>query len=154
MMTKEQDQRFPLKLGSLWRAVWLGVLVGGSAYAAFDWMMGRPFSLRPTVVMAAAAAVTCAILYFTMSTRANSQRLLIADKSGVPRELRWIDVTEVTLMKYWGQPHWRITSTGGKHFWLSRDTKNLRRLYEMARKHGGENHPLVKALERPIYEHE
>lgn len=153
-MNDEPDYAFPLKIGTLWRAVWLGVLAGGFSYSAFAWLTGKPFSLRPTVVMASAAAVTCATLYFFMSTRANSKRLLIADVWGVRRTLPWDEITEVTYMKYWGQPHWRITSRAGKHHWLSRDTKNLRKLYELAREHGGENHPLVRALEKPIFEHE
>jgi hypothetical protein len=153
-MNDERDQVFPLKPSTLWRAVWLGVLMGGFSYAAFDWLMGRPFSLRPTAVMAGAAAVTCVVLYFMMSTRANSQHLFIADSWGMRRVLRWDEIADVSFMKYWGQPSWRITSNTGKRYWLSRDTKNLRALYELARTHGGESNPLVKALAKPIYEHE
>jgi hypothetical protein len=153
-MSNETDESFPLKPATLWRAVWLGVLIGGFSYAAFDWLMGRPFSPRSTAVMAAAAAVTCVFIYFFMSTRANSQRLLLADSWGTRRALRWDDIASVSYTKHWGHPNWRITSNTGKHHWLSRDTKNLRGLYELARMHGGEHHPLVKALEKPIYEHE
>jgi hypothetical protein len=153
-MNEEKDRTFPLKPGALWRAVWLGVLVGASSFAALDWLMGRPFSPRPTIALAIAAAITCAILYFVLGTRANSQRLLLANSWGARSALSWQDIASVVYMKRGGQPQWRITSTAGKHFWLARDTKNLRGLYELALKHGGTNNPLVKALERPVYEHE
>ncbi len=153
-MSEEKYQAFRLQPSALWRAVWLGVVVGGSSVAALDWLSGRPFSPRPTILMAAAAAATCAVLYFLLGTRANSQQILLADSWGTRRPLRWADIALVSYMKRGGQPQWRITSTAGKHFWLARETKNLRGLYALAREHGGEDHPLVKALEKPIYEHE
>lgn len=153
-MRDDVDQSFPLKPGALWRAVWLGTLVGVFLTASIDWLRGEPFSFRTTGGVVVGAVIACLFMCFVVCTRANAQRLLIADSSGRRRSLHWSEIAEVTYTKRWGYPQWRITSTSGKHHWLARDTKNLRGLYELSRKHGGENHPLVRALEKPIYEHE
>jgi hypothetical protein len=153
-MGDDKDQSFPLKPGALWRAVWLGTLVGVFFTASIDWLRGEPFSFRTTAGVVAGAAVACLFMYFVVCTRVNSTRLLITDSSGMRRDLRWDEISDVTFTKRWGFPQWCLTSISGKYHWLARDTKNLRGLYELARKHGGENHPLVKALEKPIYEHE
>jgi hypothetical protein len=153
-VSEDRDQSFPLKLGALWRAVWFGTLVGVFLTASIDLMRGEPFSFRTTAGVVAGAVVACLFMYFVVCTRANSKRLLIANSLGTRRNLPWGDIVEVTYTKRWGYPQWRLTSASGKHHWLARDTKNLSKLYQLAREHGGENHPLVRALEKPIYEHE
>jgi hypothetical protein len=153
-VTDPHDQAFPLKPGALWRSVWLGTLAGVFLTASIDWLSGKPFSFRTTAGVVAGAAAGCVFLYFFACTRANAERLLITDSRGIRRRLRWPDIAEVVFTRRWGFPQWRITSAAGKAHWLSRETKNLRGLYELARQHGGPDHPLVKALERPVYEHD
>ncbi|MCW5610499.1 MAG: hypothetical protein KIS83_07410 [Rubrivivax sp.] len=145
-------QSFPVKIPSLWRQTLGGMTAGGVAARLHQWVQGEAFSWPASLPLMAAAAVLVALVYFLQPTRAGSAGLKLMTSWGLRRQLRWTDVRQVTLARaHLLQPSLKVLDHEGRVHWIDRDTRNLRGLYELALRHGGEDHPLARALRTPLH---
>ncbi|MBX3635424.1 MAG: hypothetical protein KF683_08575 [Rubrivivax sp.] len=145
-------QSFPVKIPSLWRQSLGGMTAGAVAARLLQWAQGEPFSWPASLPMMGTAAVLVALVYFLQPTRAGSEGLKLMTSWGLRRTLPWSAVRQVTLARlHLLQPALKVLDHEGRVYWIDRETKNLRGLHELALRHGGEDHPLTRALRTPLH---
>jgi hypothetical protein len=145
-------QSFPVKLPTLWRQVFPAGLFGAVVGRGLLWLEGQPFSWPNTLPLMAAAAVGVLAIYFFQPTQAGASGLYVMNSWGFRRRLAWTDVQAVDFARlYYLQPSLRIKDLKGRHHWIAVDTKDLQGLHALVQTHGGAQHPLLKALETPLY---
>jgi hypothetical protein len=143
---------FPVKIPTLWRQAFPGLLMGGVVARCIEWTQGQAFSLPNTLPMMAVAAVLVAVAYFFQPTLAGAAGLKLMSAWGFRRQVAWHDIQSVTLARlFWVQPSLKLTDGAGRAHWIARDTKDLRGLHALALQHGGKDHPLTRALETPLF---
>jgi hypothetical protein len=145
-------KRFPVKLTALWRQAFPGLVLGAMAGRLGLWLQGEDFSLPNTLPLMAAAALMVVLMHALQPTLAGAQGLRVMNVWGVRRPLAWSQIRSATLGRLYGvQPSVKLTDGQGKSYWIARDTQDLRGLYDIARQHGGAQHPLTRVLETPLF---
>jgi hypothetical protein len=126
--------------------------VGGLIARASQWAQGEPFSLPSTLPLMAIAAAMVVLMYFLQPTLCGPNGLKLMTRWGYRRHLKWSDVAAVSLDRaFFVQPSLKVQDPRGRVHWIARDTKNLKGLHGLAIQHAGTGHPLVQALEIPLY---
>lgn len=144
---------FPIKLPTLWRQVFPAMVLGGLTSRGLLWLQGQPFNWPDTLPMMAVAAVLVLMIHFLQPTQAGETGLHVMTIWGFRRRLAWADVRSVSFARlYLLQPSLRLLDAQGRSHWIATDTKDLAGLHELARAHGGADHPLTLALETPLYQ--
>ena len=145
-------ERFPVKLMALWRLTFASCMFGALAAQPLRWLEGRQLSWPPTLFLMAAAAGGVLLAYLFQPTEAGPRGLRLMSLWGYRRDLRWDELVEVRHARFYGlQPAFRLVTRDGRVHWIARDTRNLPRLYALAREFGGPTHPLVLSLQTPLY---
>ena len=143
---------FPVKIPTLWRQAFPGVVLGAAVGRISLWIQGEPFSLLSTAPLMAVAAVIVAAVHFLQPTQAGPQGLNLMQSWGFRRAVPWAAVRDVSFARlYLLQPSMRLTDTQGRVYWIARDTKDLKGLHALALEHAGATHPLTRALETPLF---
>jgi hypothetical protein len=143
---------FPVKIPTLWRQAFPGLVLGALVARASLWLQGQPFSWPETwPLMLVAAAMVCA-MYFFQPTQAGPAGLKAMQYSGLRRFVAWSEVGEVGFGRlYFIQPSLRLVDRQGRVYWIARDTRDLKGLHALARQFAGPAHPLTRALETPLF---
>lgn len=145
-------QSFPVRIPSLWRQALGGLTAGAVAARLLQWGQGEAFSWPTSWPLMGLAAVIVVLTHFLQPTRAGPDGLKLMTNWGFRRRLRWTDVRQVTLARaHLLQPALKVLDHQGRVHWIDRDTKDLRGLHELALRHGGEDHPLTRALRTPLH---
>jgi hypothetical protein len=143
---------FPVKLPALWRQVFPALLIGAVLARTLLWLQGRPFTWPDTLPMMGAAVVMVLAMHYFQPTQAGARGLHVMNTWGVRRWLAWDEVAAVSFGRlYFLHPSMRLKDRAGRSYWIATDTKNLQGLHTLAQSHGGAQHPLVQALETPLY---
>lgn len=143
---------FPVKIQTLWRQAFPGLLLGAVVGRASLWVQGQPFSWPESWPLMAAAAVMVSALYFFQPTLAGAAGLKAMQFWGLRRFVAWADVREVSFARlYFVQPSLRLVDKHGRVYWIARDTRDLLGLYGLVKQHAGAGHPLTRALETPLF---
>jgi hypothetical protein len=144
---------FPIKIQTLWRQAFPGLVMGAAVARVIDWTQGLPFSWPNTLPLMAVAALIVVTGYFLQPTLVGAEGLKAMTIWGFRRHIRWADIQAVSLTRlYLVQPSLRLTDSTGRSYWIARDTKNLQGLHALALQHGGKSHPLTVALETPLFQ--
>lgn len=144
---------FPVKIPTLWRQAFPGLLLGALVARAYQWSQGGAFSWPNTLPLMALAAALVVLIYFFQPTQAGAAGLRVMNVWGVRRFLAWPDVASAGLARlYFVQPSLKLTDRLGRSYWIARDTQDLRGLHALCVQHGGPTHPLTRALETPLFE--
>lgn len=145
-------QRFPVRLPALWRQAFPGVLAGAVAGQAWGWLHGAAFSWPQSLPLMAGAAVTVVLVHLLMPTEAGPQGLLLNSTWRGRRLVAWEDIVSAEHRRgLTFQGSICLHDRQGRSYVLPRDTTNLPALHELAFSRGGPQHPLTRALERPMY---
>jgi hypothetical protein len=143
---------FPIKVQTLWRQAFPGLVLGAALARVIDWTQGLPFSLPNTLPLMAVAALIVAMGYFLQPTLVGAEGLKAMTTWGFRRHVRWTDIQAVSFARlFLMQPSLRLTDSAGRAYWIARDTKDLQDLHALALQHGGKSHPLTVALETPLF---
>ncbi len=143
---------FRVKLPTLWRQAFPGLVLGAVVGRVSLWIQGEPFSLPNTLPLMAIAAAMVVVLYYFSPTLAGQQGIKAMNSWGVRRLVPWSEVESVSFARmYWIQPSLKLIDHAGRAYWIARDTKDLRGLHAITVQFGGSSHPLAKALEVPLY---
>lgn len=145
-------QAFPVRLPTLWRQAFPGLVLGAIVGRVALWLDGQPFSFPNTVPLMVIAAVFVVLLHVLQPTRAGEAGLQVMTIWGFRRRLRWPDINTVTFARWYGlQPSLKLVDHQGRSHWIARDTRNLAGLHALALAHGGADHPLTRALQTPLH---
>ena len=143
---------FPVKIPTLWRQAFPGLVLGALVARFMMWFQGEPFSIPNTLPLMGVAAVMVALTYFFQPTLAGPDGLKAMNSFGFRQFVKWSDVQQVTFGRlYWVQPSLKLVDQKGRAYWIARDTKDMKGLHSLALACGGPQHPLVKALETPLF---
>ena len=143
---------FPVKIPTLWRQAFPGLILGAMIARVSLWVQGEPFSVPNTLPLMGVAAVLVAVIYFFQPTLAGPEGVQVMNSFGFRRLVKWSDIQTTTLGRlYFVQPSLKILDLRGRAYWIARDTKDMNGLYAIARACGGVDHPLTKALETPLF---
>ena len=143
---------FPVKIPTLWRQAFPGLLLGTIVARLSLWVQGEPFTLPSTLPLMAIAAVLVVLIYYLQPTLAGERGLKAMNVWGVRKFVNWSDIESVNFARwYLVQPSLRLVDRGGRTYWIAKDTKDLGALHALAVKHGGASHPLARALETPLH---
>jgi hypothetical protein len=144
---------FPVKVQTLWRQAFPGLVLGGVVGRGVEWIQGQAFSLPNTLPMMAVAAIIVAMGYFLQPTLGGATGLKLMSVWGFRRHVAWSDIQTVSLARLLlVQPSLKVTDNAGRTHWIARDTKDLHGLHALALRHGGKTHPLTLALETPLFQ--
>jgi hypothetical protein len=144
---------YPVKIPTLWQQASQGLLLGAVVVRVNLWLKGAAFSWPDTLPFMGFTALAVTIVYFFQPTVCGAQGLKVMTAWGFRRSLRWEQVTQVGFARlYLLQPSFKLVDDKGRSHWISRDTKDLKGLYEDALRFGGASHPLTRALRTPLYE--
>jgi hypothetical protein len=145
-------RKFPVKIPTLWRQAFPGLVLGAIVGKVSLWLQGEPFSLPSTAPLMAVAAVMVILMYYFSPTMAGEQGIKAMNSWGIRRLVLWPEVESVTFARmYWIQPSLKVVDRAGRTYWIAKETKNLRDLHAIAVQFGGAGHPLARALEVPLY---
>lgn len=143
---------FPVKIPTLWRQAFPGLVLGALTGRVLMWAQGEPFSLPNTLPLMAVAAVFVVLLYVLQPTLAGEAGVKAMTVWGTRRLLRWTDIESVAFARLYGlQPSLKLVDRRGRACWIARDTRDLAGLYTLAVAHGGADHPLTRALQTPLH---
>jgi hypothetical protein len=143
---------FPVKIPTLWRQAFPGLVLGALVARVNLWVQGEPFSLPNTLPLMGVAAVVVITIYFFQPTLCGASGLKVMNGWGIRKFVAWPEIGQVTLGRlYFIQPSLKLTDLQGRTFWIARDTKDLLGLHTLAVKYGGSSHPLTLALETPLF---
>lgn len=143
---------FRVKIPTLWRQAFPGLMLGALVGRVMRWLDGQPFSLPDTLPLMAAAAVLVMLIYYFQPTLAGPPGVKAVNSWGVRRLVGWADIQAVTLARmHLIQPSLKLLDHRGRSLWIARDSKDLGALHRLAVEHGGVGHPLARALETPLH---
>lgn len=143
---------FPVKIPTLWRQAFPGLVLGAIAARITLWAKGDSFSFPNTLPLMAIAAVFVVLLYYLQPTLAGKEGIKAMTSWGVRRMVSWADITSVSFGRlYFIQPSLRVVDRSGKVYWIARDTKDLGGLYALTLEHAGSSHPMARALQTPLH---
>jgi hypothetical protein len=144
---------FPVKLPTLWRQAFPGLVLGGVVGSGVEWIQGQAFSLPNTLPLMVAAALLVALTYFLQPTLVGAPGLKLMTAWGFRRHVPWSEIKTVSMARlFLVQPSLKLTDSAGRAYWIAKDTKDLRGLHALAVLHGGKDHPLTRALETPLFQ--
>ncbi len=143
---------FRVKIPTLWRQAFPGMMLGGIIGRLSVWIKGEPFSLPNTLPLMALAAFVVVVIYYFQPTLAGKDGVKAANSWGTRKLLKWSDIQSVTFGRlYLLQPSLRLIDGRGRSHWIAKDTKDLGGLHTLAVEYGGKKHPLARALETPLH---
>lgn len=143
---------FPVKIPTLWRQAFPGLVLGAIAGRVLMWAQGEPFSFPNTLPLMAVAAVFVVLLHVLQPTRAGEPGVKAMTVWGTRRLVRWSDIKSVSFARLYGlQPSLKLTDQRGRSYWIARDTRNLAGLFQLTVAHAGAAHPLAQALQTPLH---
>jgi hypothetical protein len=143
---------FRVKIPTLWRQAFPGLMLGAVVGRLSRWIQGEPFSWPETLPMMAIAAVLVMSIYYLQPTLGGPQGIKAMNSWGFRRALKWSDIVSVGFGRMYGmQPSLKLLDRHGRAHWIARDTKDLGALHRLAVEHGGAHHPLAQALETPLH---
>jgi len=144
---------FPVKIPTLWRQAFPGLVLGALVARINLWIQGEPFSLPSTLPLMGLAAVVVVVVYFFQPTLCGASGLKVMGTWGFRRHVAWPEIREVSFSRlYHLQPSLKLIDGHGRAHWIARDTKDLRGLHALAKQFGGPSHPLTVALETPLFQ--
>lgn len=145
-------QSFPVKLPTLWRQVFPGLVLGALLGRASQALQGETFSWPHTAPLMVAAAVVVLLGHALQPTQAGPAGLRAMTPWGFRRAVPWDDIASASFARmFLLQPSIRLLDKQGRSYWIARDTKNLPGLHGVAQTYGGRSHPLTRVLEVPLY---
>ncbi len=145
-------QNFPVRLASLWRQAFPGLMAGAVASRGWSWLEGGAFSWPQSLPLMLLAAVLVVALHLLLPTQAGPEGLVLGTAWGWRRRVGWEDIVEVRHARLFPmQQGMRLRDRQGRIFWISRDTEDLSGLHALALSRGGPAHPLTLALEMPMH---
>lgn len=144
---------YPVKIPTLWHQASQGLLLGAVVARVSLWLQGAPFSWPDTLPFMGFTALVVTLVYFFQPTTCSAQGLNVMTTWGFRRSVGWDQITQVSFARlYMLQPSIKLVDDQGRSYWISRDTKDLKRLHADALMYGGASHPLTQALQTPFFE--
>lgn len=143
---------FPVKIPTLWRQAFPGLVFGAIVGRLSLWVQGQPFSLPGTLPLMVIAAAMVAVMYYFQPTLAGPKGVKAMSNWGFRKQVSWSDIQSVHFARwYFLQPSLKLVDRNGSTYWIAKDTKDLGELHAMVVQYGGADHPLALALETPLH---
>ena len=89
--------------------------------------------------------------FLLMPPQAKRRQIWRYTSGGLRKPVPWTDLRSVRMARGYMTPALRVETSGGAALWLPRDTLRLPQLHALAVQRLGPQHPLVQALETPLY---
>ncbi len=154
MLQSAYPLRLPTRPAQLWRVVVLGMTAGALLARVWNWLEGDELRIVPTPFILSLAVPTVLLMYLGFPARAGAQGMKLFDAFGWPRRVAWAQMVAVERARWpylLFAPSLRVRLADGRTRWLPRETKRLDELHALALAEAGPTHPLVRALETPLY---
>jgi hypothetical protein len=141
----------PTRPAVLWRQAMPAVMLGAATAQVWRLLDGQVFAWPSTLVFMAVAAGGVVFTFVALPAKASVQHLWLYVWGGWLRRIEWAEVQDVQLGRWLFTPAFHLRTRDGRSLYLPRDTLGLERLHALALQQGGPSHPLVRALETPLY---